>query len=164
MYLGAPRAISPALAAAADRLPPVVARGAAGGQLWKSDAEREAYAQSYGQMKRMLKLFWDAGIRIVPGTDGMAGFELAHELETYVAAGVPANEVLYMATLGSARVMRKDKELGSIAPGKLADLILVHGDPVARISDIRKVDWVMKGGTVYDPNALARSVGVTPRD
>lgn len=163
MFLGAPRTTAPSLAAVVDRLPPVVARGASGGQLWKTPEERAADAASYAQLKRMLKRLHDSGIRIVPGTDGMAGFELAHELETYVDAGLAPSEVLYLATLGSARVMKRDSDLGSIAPGKLADLVLIDGDPTRNISDVRKVDWVMKGGVIYDPDALARSVGVKPR-
>jgi imidazolonepropionase-like amidohydrolase len=162
MFIGGPRTVTPALAAIADRLPPLVARGAVGGQAWKTDAEREAYGQSNEQLKRFLKLLHDSGIRIVAGTDGLAGFELAHELETYVAAGLSPSETLYIATLGAARVMKRDKELGSVEPGKLADLVLIDGDPTKDISQIRKVVWVMKGGVVYDPDALAKSVGVKP--
>jgi hypothetical protein len=163
MFVGAPRATTPALAPVAGRLPPLVGRSALGGQLWQTPAQQADYARSYARMKEFLKLLHDSGIRVVPGTDGMAGFELAHELETYVAAGIPAPEVLYLATLGSARVMKRGGELGSAEPGKAADLVLIDGDPTRDISDVRKVDWVMKGGTVYDPDALARSIGVKPR-
>jgi imidazolonepropionase-like amidohydrolase len=60
-------------------------------------------------------------------------------------------------------VLKRDKELGSIAPGKLADLILVDGDPARRISDIRNTDLVIKDGKVYESTALYRSFGVRPR-
>ena len=58
--------------------------------------------------------------------------------------------------------MHRDTDLGSIAPGKLADLIIVDGHPEQRMSDIRRVVYVMKGGKVYDPAALYSSVGVRP--
>ena len=58
--------------------------------------------------------------------------------------------------------MKRDKELGSIAPGKLADMIIIDGRPDERMSDIRRVSYVMKDGLVYDPAALYRSIGVTP--
>ena len=58
--------------------------------------------------------------------------------------------------------MKRDKELGTVAPGKLADLILVDGDPATRISDIRRVVLTVKDGVVYDPAALYRSIGVKP--
>ncbi len=69
----------------------------------------------------------------------LAGFTLHRELEDYVTAGVLAPRVLQLATLGAARVMKHDRETGSIAPQKVADLILVDGEPTARISDIRRV-------------------------
>ena len=70
--------------------------------------------------------------------------------------------MLQIATLGAARVMKRDKELGSIAPGKLADLILVDGDPASRIGDIRRVTTVVKGGVVYQSSALYQAIGVRP--
>jgi len=52
----------------------------------------------------------------------------------------PAPEAVQMATLTAARVMKRDSEHGSIAPGKLADMILVNGDPTINISEARKID------------------------
>jgi len=110
----------------------------------------------------MLKLLHDSGITIVAGTDSLAGFTLHRELENYVAAGIPAPEVLQIATLGGAHVMKHDGERGSITPGKLADMILLDGDPSARISDIRRVVMVIKDGTVYDAAAVYQALGVGP--
>lgn len=67
-----------------------------------------------------------------------------------------------IATLGAARVMKKDQELGSIAPGKLADLILVDGDPSKHISDLRKVQTVIKDGTRYVVSELDQALSVRP--
>jgi imidazolonepropionase-like amidohydrolase len=58
--------------------------------------------------------------------------------------------------------MKRERELGTIAPGKLADLILIDGDPTRRISDIRRVSLVIKDGSVYEPAALYKSIGVRP--
>ncbi len=58
--------------------------------------------------------------------------------------------------------MKRDAELGSIAPGKKADLVLVDGDPSARISDVRRVVTVVKDGVVYDPEAIFRALGIRP--
>jgi hypothetical protein len=104
----------------------------------------------------------EAGVPVLPGTDLMPGFGLHRELELYVQAGIPAPEVLTLATLGAARVMGMDGELGSIEPGKLADLILVDGDPATDISDIRRVVTVIKDGRVYDPAAIYRALGIEP--
>ncbi|PYQ68479.1 MAG: amidohydrolase, partial [Acidobacteria bacterium] len=63
---------------------------------------------------------------------------------------------------GAARVMKRDQDLGSIAPGKLADMVLVDGDPAARISDVRRVVLTVKDGITYDPNAIWTTLGVRP--
>jgi hypothetical protein len=146
----------------ADRIPPVVRRALLAGGLPVPDGKDQRYRESFQAMLRFLKQLHDAGIPIVAGTDAFAGFALERELELYVAAGIPAPQVLRLATLGAARVMKRDDEVGTVAPGKLADVIVVDGDPARRISDIRRVSLVMKGGTLYDPARLYEAVGVRP--
>jgi cytosine/adenosine deaminase-related metal-dependent hydrolase len=68
-----------------------------------------------------------------------------------------------IATIGAARVMGMDKELGSIAVGKRTDLVLVDGDPTRDITAVRNTDTVVCRGVVYDPAALFTSVGMRPR-
>jgi imidazolonepropionase-like amidohydrolase len=162
MFVARPGVMSPVLAPVANRLPPQVRRAALGGGLPVPDGMDQRYRDSYQAMLRMLKKLWDAGVPIVAGTDALAGFSLHSELEQYAAAGIPAPKVLQLATLGAARVMKRDGETGSIAPGKAADLILVDGDPAARISDIRRVVTVIRGGRIYDAGALYKALGVRP--
>jgi imidazolonepropionase-like amidohydrolase len=59
--------------------------------------------------------------------------------------------------------MGVDKDRGVIAPGKLADMILVDGDPTKNIQDLDKITTVIKGGKVYDPEAIEKALGITPR-
>lgn len=109
----------------------------------------------------MVRALHEAGVPLVAGTAGpIGGFELHRELELYAEAGIPAPDVLRLATLGAARVMGKDEDLGSVEPGKLADLILVDGDPTADIRDIRRVTTVVKGGRVFDPAAIYRALDI----
>jgi imidazolonepropionase-like amidohydrolase len=162
MFVARPGAMSPGMAPVASRLPAQIRRGYLGGGLPVPAGMDQRYRDSYKAMLRMLKLLYDAGVPIVAGTDDIAGFALHRELEDYVAAGIPAPKVLQLATLGAARVMKHDRETGSIAPDKVADLILVDGDPAARISDIRRVVFVIKDGTMYDSGALYQALGVTP--
>ena len=56
--------------------------------------------------------------------------------------------------------MKRDRDLGSIAPGKVADLVLIDGDPLADISAVRRPTVVCKSGNVYDPIALWRALGI----
>ena len=71
-------------------------------------------------------------------------------------------EAIQAATLVSARVMGMEKDSGTIEPGKRADVILVDGNPLENISDIRKVNTVFAGGRIFQPAALWSSVGFKP--
>jgi len=162
MFTDRPGKMSASFASIADRLPAQVRRSLLAGGLPVPEGKDERYRASSKALLGMVKVLYDAGVPIVAGTDSMPGFALHRELELYAEAGIPPKEVLRIATLGAARVMKRDGELGSIAPGKLADLILVDGDPAKRMGDIRKVSLVVKDGNVYDPTALYKSIGVRP--
>ncbi|MEQ9009691.1 MAG: amidohydrolase family protein, partial [Ekhidna sp.] len=72
----------------------------------------------------------------------------------------PNEQALRIATIISAQVAGVENELGSIEEGKIADLILVNGNPLENITDIRKVDVTIKDGILYDSEKLYNSVGV----
>ena len=162
MFTDRPGRIPAGYAVVADRLPPQERRYLLAGGLPVPEGKDERYRESSKALLRMIKMLHDAGVTLVAGTDATPGFALHRELELYAEAGIPANEVLRIATLGAARVMKRDTELGTIAPGKLADLILIDGDPTRRIGDIRRVSLVVKDGRVYEPAALYKSIGVRP--
>jgi imidazolonepropionase-like amidohydrolase len=162
LYLSRAGSIGPTWSAIADRLPPQVRRGFLSGGLPVPEGKDERYRASYRKMVELVGELYRSGVRIVAGTDEFAGFALHRELELYVDAGIPAPEVLRIATLGAAQVMGKDGELGSLAPGKLADLAVVPGDPTRDISALRRIETVVKGGTVYDAAALYAAIGVAP--
>ena len=90
------------------------------------------------------------GVTIVPGTDNIAGYTYHRELELYVKSGIPANEVLQLATIGAARVAGVDAKLGSVEVGKVADLVLVEGDVNGDVTKLRGVAFVMKDGLVIE--------------
>jgi imidazolonepropionase-like amidohydrolase len=121
------------------------------------------YRECFPAMLRLLKAVSDAGITIIPGTDALPGYSLHHELELYVRAGIPAPEVLRMATLTPSQVMGVAKDLGVLAAGKLADMILIDGDPAKNIRDTRNITTVIKGGKVFDPAAIEKALGIAPR-
>jgi imidazolonepropionase-like amidohydrolase len=104
-----------------------------------------------------------AGVPIVAGTDkALPAHSLHRELELYVEAGLTPMAVIQLATLGSARVMGMDGEVGSVEAGKRADMILVDGNPLQDFRVLRKVTRVISNGRVFDPADLWRSVGFQP--
>jgi imidazolonepropionase-like amidohydrolase len=163
MFVSNPGELDPALVPYAHRLPAQVVRAAHGGGLPAPGGLRAKFRASFAAMQRMVKLAWDRKIPIVAGTDTVAGLSLPRELELYVEAGIPPAEVLAIATIGAARVMRRDAESGSIAVGKRADLVLVDGDPTRDIAAVRNTDAVVCRGVVYDPAELFAAVGMQPR-
>jgi hypothetical protein len=163
LFCGDPTAIPPGLEEIIPRFPPQVRRAMRSGALEVPKDKEAAYRESFPAMLRLLKALHDGGVTIIPGTDALAGYMLHHELELYVRAGIPAPEVLRLATLTSAEVMGVNKDRGVIAAGKLADMILVNGDPTKNIRDLDKLTTVIKSGNVYDPAAIEKALGITPR-
>ncbi len=162
MFLNRPGQISPSFQAVASRLPVQFRRGLRSGGLTPPAGMDDTYKKSFAKMIEFAGLLYRSGLSIEAGTDSLAGFSLQRELELDVQAGIPAAQVLQNATLGAARIMSMDKDLGSITPGKLADLVLVDGDPTKNISDIRKTSLVVKDGILYYPAELYTELGVAP--
>jgi Amidohydrolase family len=163
MFRSDPTDPDPALAPYFGRLPAQVERGSRGGGLEADAAKREVYRASHAAMGKFVKLAWECGVPVVAGTDATAGLTLSRELELYVAAGIPAADVLAIATIGAAKVMGKQRELGSIAVGKKADLVLLDGDPLKDIGAVRNTEVVISRGRLFDPAKLFAAVGMRPR-
>jgi imidazolonepropionase-like amidohydrolase len=103
------------------------------------------------------------GVPIVAGTDEVVpGHSLHRELELYVQAGFTPMEAIQAATIVPARAMKLDNEVGTIESGKRADLIIVDGNPLENISNIRKVKTVISNGRRYECAKLWESVGFKP--
>ena len=116
----------------------------------------------FEDMEKLVKVLHDRGVPIVAGTDmGFPGFSVDRELELYVEAGLTPLEAIRTATVVPALVMKQASVSGSLMPGRSADLIIVNGDPLHQIRDIRRVQLVIKDGQVYDPVALHKLAGFT---
>jgi hypothetical protein len=163
LFCGDPTVITPGLEGVAPRFPPQVRRQLLSGALEVPKGQEVAYHEAFPAMLRLLKALHDAGVTIIPGTDSLAGYMLHHELGLYVQAGIPSAEVLRMATLTPALVMGLNKDRGVIAAGKLADMVLIDGDPTHNIRDINKITTVIKAGKVHDPTAIEKALGIAPR-
>jgi imidazolonepropionase-like amidohydrolase len=108
-----------------------------------------------------IKALHQAGARIIAGTDSPLvpyGISLHAELEDYVAAGLTPFQALETATVNSVRLLAADADLGTVQAGKLADLVVVDGDPLTDIKATRRVRTVIKNGEVYEVATLIRNV------
>ena len=110
--------------------------------------------------KDITNALYKNGIPIVAGTDmGFPGYSVFRELELYVQSGLTPMQAIETATITPAKVMKLDAQSGSVEAGKNADIIIVDGDPLQNIRNIRKVVTVIKDGNVYDPAALHEVAG-----
>lgn len=127
--------------------------------------EREPIAQFeriYRVKRRLLKAFYDAGggELITIGTDHpswgefVSGHGVHREMHAMVLAGIPAPDVLRIATINGARALGVGDRLGTVEVGKWADLAVVRGDPVQDIRNTRNVTRVMRGGQIFDASTL----------
>ena len=107
---------------------------------------------------------------IVPSTDvGAAplqvpGFSLHRELELLVRAGISPSDVLQAATRVAAVALRRGDDLGTIEKGKLADVLIVDGDPLADIAETRRITTVVKNGVAYDPSEVLSRIDTGSAD
>jgi imidazolonepropionase-like amidohydrolase len=119
-------------------------------------ATRKAVAA--GWRKAILDMT-NAGVTVLAGTDSPLvpyGLSLHYELEIEVAAGLTPFQALQTATVNTARLLNVSQDLGTVEAGKLADLVVLDGDPLADIRNARKVQTVIRGGDPITLEALLK--------
>lgn len=127
-----------------------------------SEAEVRAWRAAYQRLLDVLELLDTEGIQLLPGTDDDNGFAQLRELELYVMAGMSPSRALYLGTLGAARYLGRADQLGTIERGKLADFLLVEGEPTQDIGALRKNRMTMKDGIAYFPAQIYEHLSVKP--
>jgi imidazolonepropionase-like amidohydrolase len=160
MLAGKPGEITPGQEALVARLPARAQRTARINGLPGQDVE--LYRAAFQTCLDLVRALYEAKVPLVIGTDALAGLAHHHEMALFVRAGVPTAAVLRMATIDAARILGADKDLGSIAVGKLADLVVIDGDPLKNIDDIGRVVATVRGGVVYASAPLYRAVSIAP--
>jgi len=96
----------------------------------------------------------EAGGILVAGTDQTTGPALHRELELLADAGIPPLDIIRIATLNGAIFLGKEKDMGSVEEGKIADLVVLASDPTADIRNAAQIDQVIKGGQIIDRSKL----------
>jgi imidazolonepropionase-like amidohydrolase len=112
------------------------------------------------QAQRNLKRMYDAGATIVTGTDAgnpltLHGPSVYAEMEAMQAAGVPAAEVIVMSTRNGARAMDRLDDFGTLESGKIADLLVLGGDPSEDVANFRTIESVMRAGVMHAVTELS---------
>jgi imidazolonepropionase-like amidohydrolase len=115
------------------------------------EAPADQRAKFIALRRRLIKDLHAAGVPILLGSDGpqiwnVPGFSVHRELGTYVAAGLTPYQALRTGTVNVARFFGNEKEAGTIAAGKRADLVLLDASPLADIANSSKIAGVMLGG------------------
>ena len=121
------------------------------GKKVKADPDFPKYAGQLKMAQKNLKKLFDAGVKVAFGTDTgpparFQGFFEHRELELMVQAGLTPAQALQIATLNSAECLRAEKDTGTLAKGKRADLIVLDADPLENILNTRKINQVWIGG------------------
>tara|TARA_R110000868_G_scaffold51823_14_gene163910 strand:- start:110 stop:2179 length:2070 start_codon:yes stop_codon:yes gene_type:complete len=128
-----------------------------------ANAEDDAnYRGAFDQVLATVTMMREAGIFIVPGTDLGGSFTYHRELELYQRTGMTASEILAWASHGMAEYLGVDDELGSIAPGMLADFFLIPGDPTQDLAAIKTISMVASNGVIYYPSEIYPEFGIRP--
>jgi imidazolonepropionase-like amidohydrolase len=120
---------------------------------------RALLARTCAELREVVRMMSRSGVSLVAGTDtstapALPGFFLHEELVALVEAGVTPLQALQAATLNPARAMKRENDLGSIATGKLADLVLLDANPLEDIRNTQKINAVVVNGRLLDRRAL----------
>jgi len=121
-------------------------------------------AEAFRKQEQFVGMCNHAGVKILAGTDGpgigslLPGFGLHRELELLVASGLSPLEALRAATSTAAQALGKEDQLGTIAPGRLADMVVLDADPLEEVRNLQKIRLVVARGKAYAPEALLEQV------
>jgi imidazolonepropionase-like amidohydrolase len=162
LYVDVPGKVRPTLEDTVSRLPAETQRGFLVGGLPAEGGKRETYLRSWDTMLAVVKELWKAKVHLVAGTDQIAGLMFHYELSLLVRAGIPAIDVLRIATMEGARALRLETKIGSITAGKRADFAILTGDPLVDIKQLRTIERTVRAGVVIESAPLFASVGVKP--
>ncbi|MBS0419989.1 MAG: amidohydrolase family protein [Proteobacteria bacterium] len=130
---------------------------------FQAPSVRAALTRQFEFMKKLVLAFQRAGVPLVIGTDcnisgTVAGFSVPEEMQEIAGLGISAADVLRMATLNAAVALRMQTDLGTVEPGKRADLVLLERNPLMHIANVRGIAGVVVRGRWYSHTDLQRAL------
>jgi hypothetical protein len=125
----------------------------------------ELRREEFRKYQELTGVLYRAGVTLLAGTDApeplvAPGLSMHQELELLVESGLTPAAAITAATTNNARILKQDKNLGTIEAGKIADLVLLAGDPLADIRNTRRITKVVRSGRVIDPDEVLQTVPV----
>lgn len=122
------------------------------GTVDRTSPDWELWRKGYRNLQGLIRKLVAAGVHVLPGTAPhsyvMPGLGLHQELQLFVDAGMTPMQALQSATLWSAEFVRKEKDFGSVAEGKIADIVILKENPLDNVRNLRAIDTVIQGGSV----------------
>lgn len=116
--------------------------------------EQQRFEKSYQNVEKFLRDYVARGGKVLAGDDPphftIPGLSLHHELQLLVAAGLSPIQALQAGSLWVSQFLRKEQEVGSIRPGRFADLLILNGNPLQDIRNTQRIHMVIKSGRVQD--------------
>ena len=129
-------------------------------------APRDIYRRQYALNLKLVKQFDDAAVPMMTGTDNggwkIPGFVLHEEFDELARASVPPLRILQMTTLLPARFLRRGSQMGRIAAGMNADLVLLEGNPIQDASYLHRISAVARAGHFHSRRDLIRRIAAKP--
>jgi imidazolonepropionase-like amidohydrolase len=126
-----------------------------------SDSDFDRVQRAWPKQLAFVRLLYDRGVLLTAGSDVASpwvipGVGYHQELAHLVSTGLTPAQVLRIATRNGARAIGHDGEIGTLEPGKRADLVVLRGDPTTDIANTRRIAWVMHDGVLHRPEDLLR--------
>ena len=121
--------------------------------------QKSALAELFARQLQLARLFDAEGVKMMTGTDFggqwlVPGFSLHHEFDLLSRSGVSPLHILQMTTIDPARYLHREASMGTVVPGKAADLVLLDGDPTKSVAALHRIVAVVRAGLFYDRAAL----------
>lgn len=122
---------------------------------------RMIYRRHYRRLQQMVRIFDDEGVPMITGSDvsgsgwEIPGFALHQEFDELAAAGLPPLRILQMTTINAAEFLGRSDTMGTVEPGKDADLVVLRADPTTSASHLHDIAGVMRAGRYYSAETLS---------